>query len=119
MASGPNPVLWGLRLKLSDNQIAAVRETVGAEPIPEDNPAMEPLKQNFGDHTFYVDNTGLLVLEPVNDPNQPGEPAAVIHIAAWTDEERKQLQPIEPKASGAVLDLAPAGPANGADGTAA
>jgi hypothetical protein len=91
-------------MKLSDEQVKAVEEQTGLQPIPEDNPAMEQLKQNFGDHTFYVDDRGLYVLATAAD-DQEEEHATAVQVASWTDENRTALQAHEPQATEAVFKL--------------
>jgi len=103
-------------MKLNSNQIAAVREDLIAEPLEEENPAMASLRQAFGDHTFYVGSEGLFVVEPVEDDAHPGEPAQLVLVAAWTDEEKKALQPVPPQQTEKVIDLAAAAAkGNGSD----
>lgn len=91
-------------MKLSDNQVKAIEEQTGLQPIPEDNPAMPQLKENFGDHTFYVDDRGLYVLENASD-DETEDKATAVQVAAWTDENRTALQPHEPQATDAVFNL--------------
>lgn len=96
-------------MKLNSKQIDAVKQDIGADPLEQDNPAIEALRGAFGDHTFYVGVEGLFVLEPVNDSSHPGDPAQLVLVAAWTDEQKNALQPIPPKASEKVVDLATGG----------
>jgi len=100
-------------MKLTTKQIAAVKQEIGAEPLEEQNPAMDALRDAFGNHTFYVGVEGLFVLEPANDPTHPGDPAHLVLVAAWTDEQKNALQPIPPKASEKVVDLAAGDDATG------
>jgi hypothetical protein len=93
-------------MKLNSNQIAAVKQDLSADPLEEENPAMASLRQAFGDHTFYVGAEGLFVVEPVEDDAHPGEPAQLVLVAAWTDEEKKALQPVPPQQTAKVIDLA-------------
>ena len=99
-------------MKLSDDQVKAVEEQTGLQPIPEDNPAMSQLRDNFGDHTFYVDDRGLYVLESPQE-DQSDETATAVQIASWTDENRNALQAHEPQATDAVFKLTREG--NGQD----
>lgn len=120
-------------MKLNTQQIASVKQEIGAEPVEEANPAMEPLRNAFGDHTFYVGSEGLFVLEPVDaggEQDAPsetagqgasdlGEPAQLVLIASWANEEKNALQPVPAQATDKVIDLAAARAAkNGSGGTA-
>ncbi len=103
-------------MKLTDNQIKAVEANTGLQPVPEDNPAMSQLKENFGEHTFYVDDRGLYVLETApDDPQQ--EHATAVQVAQWTDENMTALQPHEPKATDAIIKLTSDGEGNGGGAT--
>jgi len=92
-------------MKLTTEQVGAIERQTGAIPIPDDNPASEALTEVFGDHTFYADQSGLHVLEPVEIEEAEGPHAEVIQIAEWTTDDKDELQPIEPQRSGAVLGL--------------
>jgi hypothetical protein len=98
-------------MKLNANQIAAVKQDLSAEPLEDQNPAMASLRQAFGDHTFYVGAEGLFVVEPVEDDAHPGEPAQLVLVAAWADDDKKALQPVPPQQTETVVDLAT--PVNG------
>jgi hypothetical protein len=102
-------------MKLSTQQVAAVRQELGADPVDEANPAMETLRNAFGDHTFYLASDGLFVLEPADKADtgsaqepaeQMSEPAHLVLVAAWTDENKNALQPAPAQVSATVVDLA-------------
>ena len=108
-------------MKLNDQQTEAVERQTGLAPVPEDNPTVEMLKDNFGDHTFYVDKVGLYVWEPVDDEADDGvgagsdgdgaggqQRAAAVLLAAWADEERTTMRRTEPTVTDVVIDLAAA-----------
>lgn len=101
-------------MKLNSRQIASVKQELSLDPLEEENPAMEALRDTFGDHTFYVGTDGLFVIEPANDPTHRSEPAHFVLVAAWTDEQRTALQPVPQQATELVVDLATA-TANGGD----
>jgi len=97
-------------MKLTSEQVAVVKEQLGADPIEDENPAMDTLCNTFGEHTFYLGADGLFVLEPaVEEAPQQGEPAQLVLVAAWTDEQRTALKPVEPQVSDMVVDLAETG----------
>lgn len=95
-------------MKLNDDQVKAVEENTGLQPIPQDNPAIERLQESFGDHTFYVDDRGLYVLEAGEDDASQDE-ATAVQVASWTDENMTTLQAHEPQATDVVLSLVRAG----------
>ena len=105
-------------MKLNDQQTGAVERQTGLAPVPEDNPRVEMLKDNFGDHTFYVDKVGLYVWEPVDDEadgigaggNGDGaggqQRAAAVLLAAWADEERTTMRRTRGASSGEPISKA-------------
>jgi hypothetical protein len=104
-------------MKLSTQQVASVRHELGADPLREDNPAMDSLRGAFGDHTFYVGSDGLFVFEPVNDPDAGRTPAQLVLVAAWADAQKSALEKVPPQETDRVVDLAAAD--DGVDGSAA
>ena len=95
-------------MKLDVRQLAVVESQTGAKPLPADDPSVQQLTGAFGDHSFFLDPNGLYIFEGVDLPEaEPGaEPALLIQIAEWTDEEKTAIGPIEPKPAELVLDLA-------------
>ena len=94
-------------MKLTKTQIETIRERFGADPVPENSPADDLLKQHFGDHTFYVDEVGVLVFEAEEAPQgKEGRQALPVRVAAWTDEKRDALSPHDPIVgdNGVILD---------------
>lgn len=89
-------------MKLTDDQAAAVKETLGADPLPEDNPAMGELEKVFGEHSFYVGEDGLLVFEPAEEKPDSGR---LVLIAAWADEQKQGLQAVQPHPTDIVVDF--------------
>ena len=97
-------------MKLTSTQIAATRETIEANPLPDDHPVMGQLKEAFGEHTFFIDQNGLSVFVDQSEvPEQvelpEGDPRLVL-IAAWTDESRQALGAVEPVDTGVTLPQA-------------
>ena len=95
-------------MKLSNANIKTVKETLGVDPLEADNPAIEPLTKNFGEHTFYVGQEGLFVFEPDTEEIEPAKPngkakptagntVRLTLVAAWTDENRDAIKACEPQ----------------------
>jgi hypothetical protein len=53
-------------MKLSSASVDQARNQVSAQPIPDDHPVAPQLAQLFGKHTFFLDEEGLLIIEPVD-----------------------------------------------------
>jgi hypothetical protein len=79
-------------MKLSPPQIQAIREKVGAQPIPENNGLKQELTKTYGEHTFYVDPHGLNYWEPVDTEGAEGSQVRAVRIASWADGSRTELK---------------------------
>jgi len=55
-------------MKLNSAQLEQTLDQMEAQVLPEDHPAMTELTRVFGDHTFFLDENGLKVLEPTEVP---------------------------------------------------
>src|SRR5690625_1319476 len=103
------------RMKLTNTQNAATTESPGATPVPEYHPVMAQLRDAFGEHTFFLDHEGLSVFVDEDEVEDgfdlpEGEPRLVM-IAAWTDDGRSSLGPVEPVDRGITLPESPQGTA--------
>ena len=104
-------------MKLNTALVEQAITQLEADPIPDRHPAMPQLNRVFGDHTFFIDTSGLHILEPC-DPGDTGEPRwEVMKIAGWSDAQRTTLAPQPPEPTGIVVVLVDAEPED--DGTAA
>lgn len=93
-------------MRLTTQQIADIERQTGAEPIAEQNPAIDQLKDYFGDHTFYADAEGLKVFEPVEENSETeGQLATVVQIASWADDDKTALVPQRPTVCDVVVEL--------------
>ena len=94
-------------MKLTPTQIAATRDAIAANALPEDHPVMGQLEEAFGEHTFFIDQNGLSVFVdqdevPAEVDLPDGDPRLVL-IAAWTDETRQALGAVQPVDTGVTL----------------
>jgi hypothetical protein len=96
-------------MKLASTMIERTLDQFEAEPLPENHPAVPQLNQLFGDHTFFLDDNGLNIVEPVG-----AETWQVVKLASWKDETRSSLTPHEPEPTDVVIALR----RNGADDAA-
>lgn len=89
-------------MKLNSTQVKQTLNQMNAHVLPEDHPAMTQLTTVFGDHTFFVDERGLKVLEPaeVETDMESGE---VLSLADWSDSTLTSLTPHEPESTGTVV----------------
>ncbi|KJC62066.1 hypothetical protein UP10_01375 [Bradyrhizobium sp. LTSPM299] len=94
-------------MKLNSEQVKRTMMQMEAEVLPEDHPAVARLNSVFGDHTFFVDRSGLKVLEPAETRDIEGEAGEVVSLAAWSDATLTSLQPHEPEPTGVIVVLDP------------
>ena len=95
-------------MRLSSARVERTLSQFPAQAIPDNHPVVPQLSQIFGDHTFFVDNAGLLIVEPTEAPGTPT--GQIIKLAAWTDANRSSLAPHEPEATDVVVALGADGP---------
>jgi hypothetical protein len=59
----------------------------------------------FGNHTFFLDGSGLNVLEPAEMPEKEVQAGEIVSLASWSDETLTSLRPREPEPTGIVVVL--------------
>jgi hypothetical protein len=92
-------------MKLTSTQIKRTVSQCEAQPIPDNHPLIPQLNSLFGDHTFFLDTTGLTVVEPIN-PNQTGVQAGkMVNLANWSDASGTGLLPHEPEPTDVIVEL--------------
>jgi hypothetical protein len=94
-------------MKLNSAQVKQTMTQLDAQVLPENHPAVAQLNGLFGEHTFFVDESGLKVLEPAEPQEMAGETGEVISLADWTDAELTSLRPHEPQPTGVLVMLEP------------
>jgi hypothetical protein len=95
-------------MKLNSNQVGQTLSQIHAEVLPDNHPAVRQLNDLFGDHTFFLDGSGLNVLEPAEMPEKEAHAAGeVVCLASWSDETLTSLRPHEPEPTGIVVVLEP------------
>lgn len=93
-------------MKLNPTQLKQTLNQMNAQVLPEDHPAVGELSNLFGDHTFFLDESGLKVLEPVETAaanNMQAETGEVVSLADWSDSSLTSLRPHEPESTGVVV----------------
>lgn len=92
-------------MKLNSAQVEKALTQFEAQVIPDDHPLVAKLNELFGDHTFFLDNNGLNVVEP-NEGTEKGVPAGtVVNLANWSDPQFTSLAPHEPEPTEVVVVL--------------
>jgi hypothetical protein len=92
-------------MKLNSAQIEQTLQQFEAEVVPDDNPVIQQLTQLFGDHTYFLDGSGLNIVEPAEPDQQDGRMGVVVNIADWTDAGSPSLMPHEPEMTDVLVSL--------------
>jgi len=90
-------------MKLNSMQIKQTLSQMDAQVLPDGHPAVMQLTDRFGDHTFFVDEHGLKVLEPAETHHLDVQSGEVVSIADWTDETLTSLRPHAPEPTGETI----------------
>jgi hypothetical protein len=94
------------QMMLTEEQVAAIKRQLDIEALEESNPSMDMLRKQFGEHTFYVGEDGLYMFEGLDAPSHPGQPANMVQVGAWTDENRNAMKPVKHNVTDVLVDLA-------------
>ena len=65
--------------------------------------AVTQLTKMFGDHTFFLDGSGLKILEPGEVPEMGSQSGEVVSLADWSDATLTSLRPHDPKPTGMTV----------------
>jgi hypothetical protein len=96
-------------MKLTRVGVEQTQRQYDGQALPEGHPVIAQLSEIFGDHTFFIDSSGLSILEPTPQPTDGGtKTGQVVRLASWNDPSRSSLVPHEPEATEimVVLDAA-------------
>jgi hypothetical protein len=97
-------------MKLADTMVARALGQFDAEVISDDHPASDELTRRFGEHTFFLDENGLNIVEPI-EPTETGQAAGVVvNLASWSDTEQPALEVHPPEVTDVVVELGPQKP---------
>jgi hypothetical protein len=92
-------------MKLDTQGIERTLSQFDAQRIPDDHPAVPQLSELFGDHTFFVDQAGLHIVEPTAPADSGKETGKVVRLARWSDANRTSLYPHAPEPTDIVVEL--------------
>jgi hypothetical protein len=92
-------------MKLNSMQIERTLSQFDAHVLADDHPAVAQLTSVFGNHTFFLDDKGLNVLELIEMPQMEPQGGEVINIADWSDGTLSRLRAHAPEPTGVVISL--------------
>jgi hypothetical protein len=91
-------------MKMNSAQIEQTLHQFQAEALPVGHPVISQLERLFGDHTYFLDDKGLNIVEPVEQDGS--RQAVVVNLADWNDRGVKNsLEPHPPEVTELVIDL--------------
>lgn len=90
-------------MRLNEMQLKQTLNQMDAEVLPDNHPAAAQLTDLFGDHTFFLDHSGLKVLEPGQMSADEVQTSNVVSLADWSDATLTSLKPHEPEPTGRVV----------------
>ena len=92
-------------MRLSPALVETTLSQFEAQAIPENHPAIPELNRLFGDHTFFLDGSGLHIVEPTVGDDESRQSANVVKLASWNDAERTSLAAHEPEPTDVMIEL--------------
>jgi hypothetical protein len=92
-------------MKLNSTQTEQALSQFEAQVLPDNHPALTQLSGIFGDHTFFLDGSGLNVLEPADTVETAAKAGEIVSLASWSDETLTSLKPHEPEPTGVIVML--------------
>ena len=92
-------------MKLNSAQVERALSQFDAQALPDNHPVVPQLNSLFGEHTFFLDSSGLNVLEPNEPAELEAQTGIIINLAYWSDETLTKLTPHEPEPTGVIVSL--------------
>jgi hypothetical protein len=92
-------------MRLTSAQVQRTLSQFQAQAIADDDPMVARLTGLFGDHTFFLNDNGLNVVEPTEPPEPGVQACKVVNLANWADANLTSLAPHEPEPTGVVIVL--------------
>ena len=90
-------------MKLSTPWVDQTQDQFNVVAVGDNHPVMQTLHNMFGEHTFFVGEDGLHIVEEAKPAQRDPETHEVVKIASWSDEERTALVPHGRESVGVVL----------------
>lgn len=92
-------------MKMSPQMVERTLTQFEAEAVPENHPAVTQLNRLFGEHTFFIDGSGLNIVEPAESGDGAAQAGVVVKLASWSDPNHTSLAPHPPEATDLVILL--------------
>jgi len=89
-------------MKLSSARVEKTLDQFEAQAIPDSHPVVPQLNKLFGEHTFFLNDAGLHIVEPAEAGAQEG---TIVNLADWKDANRTSLAPHAPQPTDVIVVL--------------
>ena len=92
-------------MKLSSTRIGQTLKQIGAHTVvvSQNHPMAGRLHEVFGDHTFFLDEEGLEIVEPAEFAQVEAQAGELVKLALWDDASRTTLAAHRPKSTGVIV----------------
>lgn len=90
-------------MKLSRAQANAVKDSLDLDVIDETQEIQRDLEDMLGEHTFFINDKGLFIFVKQDERAGQNRSARLFAVAAWSNDDKKELVPIQPPAEVDVL----------------
>ena len=92
-------------MKLSTAMVERTLDQFEARALPDNHPSLATLNRVFGEHTFFIDDHGLNIVQPAMKYDTGAEFGQVVKLASWEDTAHTSLKPHEPEPTGVIVPL--------------
>jgi hypothetical protein len=92
-------------MRLNATQVKQTLSQIDAQVLPDSHPVAAQLCDMFGDHTFFLDQSGLKVLEPTDTAAADSSAGEVVSLADWSDATLTSLMPHAPETTGTIVQF--------------
>jgi hypothetical protein len=95
-------------MKLNTSQVARTESEIQAQALPENHPLVPELNRLFGDHTYFLNRSGLNIVERASEAlsaSNAGDTGVVVNIANWTNSSPPKLEAHEPELTDQTVAL--------------
>jgi hypothetical protein len=92
-------------MKMSSLLVERTLSQFEAQPLADDHPRVAQLNQLFGEHTFFLDGSGLHIVEPAEPTDAGAEKGVVVKLASRSDLSHTSLAPHPPEVTDLIVML--------------
>src|SRR5438046_621980 len=80
-------------MKMTSALVERTLTQIDAKALPDNHPAIPQLIGMFGEHTFFLDENGLNIVEPLESSQAEAKAAKLVNVASWDNSDPPNLTP--------------------------